>query len=95
MSRRKVSGVQCDRKLSAKVKGKMFKNIIRPTMFYGMETVAVTERQVGKMKIAELKMVRWAMGVTRKDKMFMKCFNLLKFTETSFSSGYEKRARQQ
>ena len=38
-------------------------------MLYGMETVAVTERQVGKMEVAELKMVRWALGVTRKDKI--------------------------
>ena len=34
-------------------------------MLYGMETVAVTERQVGKMDVAELKMVRWALGVTK------------------------------
>ena len=58
MSCRKVSGVLCDRKLSAKVKSKMYKIVVRPTMLYGMETVAVTERQVGKMKLAELKMVR-------------------------------------
>ena len=38
-------------------------------MLYGMETVAVTERQEGKMEVAELKMVRWALGVTRKDKI--------------------------
>ena len=29
----------------------------------------VTERQVGKMEVAELKIMRWAMGVTRKDKI--------------------------
>ena len=69
MSWRKVSGVLCDRKLSAKVKGKMYKSVVRPTMLYGMETVAVTERQMGKIKVAELKMVRWALGVTRKDKI--------------------------
>ena len=69
MSWRKVSGVLCDRKLSAKVKGKMYKSVVRPTMLYGMETVAVTERQMGKMEVAELKMVRWALGVTRKDKI--------------------------
>ena len=71
MSWKKVSGVLCDRKLSAKVKGKIqvYKSVVRPTMLYGMETVAVTERQVGKMEIAELKMVRWALGVTRKDKI--------------------------
>ena len=69
MSWRKVSGVLCDRKLSAKIKGKMNKSVVRPTMLYGMETVVVTERQMKKMKVAELKMVRWALGVTRKDKI--------------------------
>ena len=38
-------------------------------MLYGMETAAMTKRQVGKMKVAELKMVRWALGVTKKDKI--------------------------
>ena len=69
MSWKKVSGVLCNRKLSTRVKGKMYKSVVRPAMFYGMETVAVTERQVGKMEVAELKMVRWALGVTRKDKI--------------------------
>ena len=69
MSWRNVSGVLCDRKLSVKVKGNMCKSVVRPTILYGMETVAVMERQMGKMEVAELKMVRWAMGVTRKDKI--------------------------
>ena len=64
MSWRKVSGVLCDRKLSAKVKGKLYKSVVRPIIIYGMETVAVTERQMGKMEVAELKIVRWALGVT-------------------------------
>ena len=69
LSWKKVSGVLCDRKLSARVKGKMYKSVVRPAMLYGMETVAVTERQVEKMEVAELKMVRWALGVTRKNKI--------------------------
>ena len=69
MSWRKVSEVLCRRKLSAKVKGKMYKSVVRPAMLYGMETVAGTKRQMGKMEVAELKMVRWALGVTRKDKI--------------------------
>ena len=47
----------------------MYKSVLRPTMLYGMETVAVTEKQVEKMKVAELKMVRWALGLTRKNKI--------------------------
>ena len=38
-------------------------------MLYEMETVAVTKRQMRKMEVAELKIVRWALGVTRKDKI--------------------------
>ena len=68
MSWRKVFGVLCHRKLSAKVKGKMYKSVVRPTMLYGIETVAVTERQVRKMEVAELKMVRWALRVTQDKK---------------------------
>ena len=64
MSWKNVSGVVCDRKLSAKVKRKMYQSVTRPAMLYGMETVAMTEKQMGKMEVAELKMVRWALGVT-------------------------------
>ena len=66
---RRVSGVLCDRKLSARLKGKIYKCAVRPAVLYGMETVAVTERMVKKMEVAELKMVRWALGVTLKDKV--------------------------
>ena len=58
ISWKKVSGVLCDRKLSARVKSKMYKSVVGPTMFYGMETVAVTERQMGKMEVAELTIKR-------------------------------------
>ena len=47
----------------------MYKSFVRPAMLYAMETVAVSERQVGKMEVAELKLVRWALGVTIKDKI--------------------------
>ena len=64
---RRVSGVLCDRKLSARLKGKIYKCAVRPVVLYGMEMVAVTERMVKKMEVAELKMVRWALGDTLKD----------------------------
>ena len=47
----------------------MYKSVVRPAMLYRMETVAVTERQAGKMEVAELTMVRRALVETRKDKI--------------------------
>ena len=66
---RRVSGVICDRRLPARVKGKVYSSVVRPAMVYGFETVAVTKKQVGEMEVAEMKMLRFAMGVTRKDKI--------------------------
>ena len=66
---RKVSGVICDRRLPVRVKGKVYSSVVRPAMVYGLETVAVTKKQMEEMEIAEMKMFRFAMGVTRKDKI--------------------------
>ena len=62
---RKVSGVICDRRLPARVKGKVYSSVVRPAMVFGLETVAVTKKQ--EMEVAEMKMLRFVMGVTRKD----------------------------
>ena len=66
---RKVSGVICDRRLPARVKGKVYSSVVRPAMVYGLETMAVTKKQVEEMEVAEIKMLRFTMGVTRKDKI--------------------------
>ena len=65
----KVSGVICDRKLPARVKGKVHSSVVRLAMVYGLETVAVTKKQVEEMEVTDMKMLRFAMGVTRKDKI--------------------------
>ena len=38
-------------------------------MVYGLETVAVTKKQVEEMEVTEMKMLRFTMRVTRKDKI--------------------------
>ena len=43
--------------------------MVRPAIVYGLETVGVTKKQVEEMEVAEMKMLRLAMGVTRKDKI--------------------------
>ncbi|KAK3544399.1 hypothetical protein QTP86_010407 [Hemibagrus guttatus] len=54
---RKVSGVLCDRKISARIKGKLYRTVVRPAMLYGLETVALRKRQESELEIAELKML--------------------------------------
>ena len=66
---RRVLGVICDKRLPARVKGKVYSSVVRPAILYGLETVAVTKKQVEEMEVAEMKMLRFAMGVTRKDKI--------------------------
>ena len=54
---RKVSGIICDRRLPARLKGKVYSSVVRPATVYGLETVAVTKKQVEEMEVAETKML--------------------------------------
>ena len=63
---RKISEVICNRRLPARAKVKAYSSVVRPAMVYGFETVAVTKKQVEYMEVAEMKMLRFTMGVTRK-----------------------------
>ncbi|KAK2910488.1 hypothetical protein Q8A73_008203 [Channa argus] len=66
---RKVSGVLCDKRVSARMKGKVFKTVVRPAMLFGLETVALKKRQEAELEVAELKMLRFSLGVTRMDRI--------------------------
>ncbi|KAK3530875.1 hypothetical protein QTP70_003621 [Hemibagrus guttatus] len=66
---RKVSEVLCDRKISARIKGKVYRTVVRPAMLYGLETVSLRKRQESELEVAELKMLRFSLGVTRLDRI--------------------------
>ncbi|KAK3569434.1 hypothetical protein QTP86_030061 [Hemibagrus guttatus] len=55
---RKVSGVLCDQKISARIKGKVYRTVVRAAMLYGLETVSLRKRQESELEVAELKMLR-------------------------------------
>ncbi|KAK3564131.1 hypothetical protein QTP86_007801 [Hemibagrus guttatus] len=66
---RKVWGVLCERKISARIKGKVYRTVVRPAMLYGLETVSLRKRQESELEVAELKMLRFSLGVTRLDRV--------------------------
>ena len=68
---RKVSGVICDRRLLARVKGKVYSSVVRPALVYGLETMVVTKKQIEKMEVAEMKMLRFAMEGQEKIRLEM------------------------
>ncbi|XP_051780460.1 uncharacterized protein LOC127527026 [Erpetoichthys calabaricus] len=62
---RRVSGVICDRWVSARVKGKVYRTVMRPAMLYGLKTVA----QETELEVAQLKMLRFALGMTKMNRI--------------------------
>ena len=66
---REVSGVLCDRRMPVKLKGKVYKTVIRPAMMYGTEATPIKKVNEKRMNVAEKKMLRWMSGVTRRDRI--------------------------
>ena len=63
-----ISGVLCDRRMQVKLKGKVYKTVVRPAMLCGAETWA-TRGQEERLEVNEMGMLRWMCGVTRRDKI--------------------------
>ncbi|XP_063600640.1 uncharacterized protein LOC134776817 [Penaeus indicus] len=66
---KKITGVVCDRKVPDKAKEKLHKLMVRPAMLYGLETVPLTKSQERELEVAEMRMMRYEVGVTRLDKI--------------------------
>ena len=60
---RRVSGILCDRIISLRVNGKVYKTVVRPAMMYDAETWAVkksTREDVGCGRNEDVKMDEWS-----------------------------------
>ena len=57
----RVAEVICDRRVSAEMKGNLYKTVVRPAMVYGLETVALTRKQEMELEVAELRMLRFSL----------------------------------
>ena len=69
MKWRQASGILCDRKVPQKLKGKFYRTVIRPAMLYGAECWATKRQHVQKISVAEMRMLRWICGHTRRDRI--------------------------
>ena len=66
---KRCSGVLCDRRMPVKLRGKVYKTVVRPALLYGAETWATTRGQEARLEVNEMRMLRWMCGVTRRDKI--------------------------
>ena len=67
MKWRSALGVLCDSKILMQLKGKLYKTAIRPGMLYDTDCWAIKKQYVHKMKVVEMRTLRWVSGNTRKD----------------------------
>ncbi|XP_068250771.1 uncharacterized protein [Palaemon carinicauda] len=66
---RKYSGVVCDRWMPIKLKSKIQRQVVRPTIPYSSETWATKRRDENRIDVTEMRMLRWQCGLTEKDKL--------------------------
>ena len=67
---KRISGILCDRRIGFRVKGKVYKTVVRLAMMYGAETWAMKKAQEKKLDVAEMRMLRWMSGVTKLDRIW-------------------------
>ena len=58
-----------------KLKGTVYKTVVRPALLYGAETWATTRGQEERIEVNETRMLRWVCGVTRGIQSEMNTFN--------------------
>ena len=66
---RAATGVLCDRNVPAKLKGKFYRTVVRPALLYGAECWAISKKHEQSLGVAEMRMLRWMCGKTRKDRV--------------------------
>ena len=58
----------CDRRIPVAVNGKVYRTMVRPVLIYGSETWTMKRREEERLQRTEMKMLRWILGLTLRDK---------------------------
>ena len=64
---REITGVICDKKVPIKLKHKIYKTVIKPTMTYGAECWTMKKKDEMLMNKTEMRMLRWVQGVSLRE----------------------------
>ena len=67
MKWKQLTGVLCDKKVPIKLKDRVYKTVIKPSLTYGAECRAVRKKDENRLHVAEMRLLRWIRGKTRKD----------------------------
>ena len=59
----------CDKKVPNRVKGKILKTVVQPAMLFSIGTVPLNKRQENKLEVADMRMSRWMLGLSRNDRV--------------------------
>ena len=62
-----ASSILSEKIVPQKLKGKFYRTAVRPAMLYGAECWPTKRRHVQQLGVAEMRMLRWMCGHTRKD----------------------------
>ena len=52
-----------------KIKGKVYRTVVKPALMYGAKTWALKKAQENTFEVAEMRMLRWMCGVTKRGKI--------------------------
>ncbi|KAF3636900.1 1-aminocyclopropane-1-carboxylate oxidase -like protein 1 [Capsicum annuum] len=69
MKWRLSSGVLCDNKVPPKLKGNLYRLAVHSIMLYGAEYWPVKNSHIKKLKVTEIRMLRWMCGLIRRDRV--------------------------
>ena len=53
-----ASGILCDRRIPLRLKGRVYRMVVRPALLYGAECWPIKKSQVQRMKVAKMRMIR-------------------------------------
>jgi len=67
MTWRSASGVLFNHRIFNKLREKIYKTVIQPSMLYGIKHWAVKKQNIHKMSVVKMRMLRWIIRNTQND----------------------------